>query len=432
MKKVLIFASVALFVLLAPFLLMANVALAATSTGPLVQASFSANPVTATPGNDGYIQMTLKNAGDAATGSIKLSSVSMDSNIIPSGTWIGDLSLLGAGDSVTSLFKFTVSGSTPSGLYTVTFNINYGADSTSRTINPNAIINVQTPSIMELSSINPSSLQPGDKINLTFTITNKGSSPVANAVFTWTSSGNAILPLGSGNRVLIPSIGSGADYKIPVEVSVSPSAAPGVYPLGITIQYSDKSGTNQTINSVAGIKISGETDFDVVAQDSSAGSTTLAVANIGANAGQSVIVSIPSQENFRAVGTSSSVVGNLNTGDYTLATFQLAPATRTANISSPARIPANFSSGNNENLVVEISYTDALGIRRTVQKNVMLSAAAAAGNFTGTRSATQHGATQTNGSGGLIYIIIGAGGIVAIVAFFKIRKMRKTRKSEKK
>jgi len=431
MKKFLIFASVMLAVLFVPFLLMANAALAATSTGPLVQATFSANPVTATPGNDGYIQMTLKNAGDSATGSIKITSVSMDSNIIPSGTWIGDLSPLGAGDSVTSLFKFTVSGSAPSGLYPVTFNIDYGASSTTNEINPNAIINVQTPSILELSSISPSSLKPGDNISLTFTITNKGSNPVSNAVFTWTSSGNAILPLGSDNRVLISSIASGADYKIPVEVSVSPSAAPGVYPLSITIQYSDKSGTNQTINSVSGIEISGETDFDVVAQDSTAGSTTLAVANIGANAGQSVIVSIPNQENFRAVGTSDSVVGNLNAGDYTLATFQLAPA-RAANISSSNRNAFNISSGSNENLVVEISYTDVLGVRRTIQKNVMLSAAAAAGNFTGTRNAAQRGVAQTGGSGGLTYIIIGVVGIAAIVAFFKIRKMRKTGKSEKK
>ncbi len=412
MKKDLVFASLMLAILLA-----ANTALAAE---PLVQASFSSNPVTATPGNDGYIQMILKNAGTVATGNIKISSVSMDSNIITSGTWIGDLSPLGAGDSVASLFKFTVSSNAPSGLYPVTFYINYGVDSTSRTINPNAIINVQSPSVLELTSIDPSSLKPGDKINLTFTITNKGSNPVSNAVFTWTSSGNAILPLGSDNRMLMPSIGSGADYKIPVEVSVSPSAAPGVYPLSITLQYSDKSGTNQTINSVAGIKISGDTNFDVVAQDSSAGSTTLAVANIGANAGQSVIVSIPSQENFRVVGTSSSVVGNLNAGDYTLATFQLAPARA-----------ANFSAGG-ENLVVEISYTDALGVRRIVQKNVMLNAAAAAGNFTGIRSAQQRGTAQTNGSGGLTYIIIGVVGIVAIVAFFKIRKMRKTRKSEKK
>lgn len=413
MRKILIF--VALTVLFMPIFLLANIALAA-STEPLIQATFSANPVTATPGNDGYIQMTLKNAGTVATGNVKISSVSLDSNIIPSGTWIGDLSPLGAGDSVTSLFKFTVSDKAPSGLYAVTFYIDYGVDSTSRTINPNAIINVQTPSVLELSSIDPSSLKPGDKINMTFTITNKGSSPVANAIFTWTSSSNIILPLGSDNRVLIPVINPNANYKIPVEVSVSPLATPGVYPLSIALQYSDKSGANQTINSVAGISISGETDFDVFVQDSTAGSTTLAIANIGANTGQSVIVSISEQKNFAASGTSSSILGNLNAGDYTLATFQIAP-TRTANVSA-----------GRENLVVEISYTDALGVRRTIQKNVMLSAAASAGNFSGMKNAQQRSATQTNGNAGLTYIIIGAVGIIAIVAFFRIRKRKREKK----
>lgn len=431
MRKI-IFAALALAVLFVPILLMSGIALAATSTEPLIQATFSANPVTAVPGNDGYIQMTLKNAGTAAASRIKISSVSLDSNIIPAGTWIGELNPMAAGDSVTSLFKFAVSEKAPSGLYPVIFYIDYGADSTTRTINPNAIINIQPPSALEFASIEPSSLKPGDKINLTFEIANKGSAAVANAIFTWTSSGNIILPMGSDNRVLMPAISPGTNYKIPVEVSVSPSAAPGIYPLSIALQYSDKSGTNQTINSVAGISISGETDFDVFAQDSTAGSTTLVIANIGANAGYSVIASIPKQKNFAAGGSSTSILGNLNAGDYTLATFQLVQA-RATNISSSTRTPANISSGNNENLVVEISYTDALGVRRTIQKEVALNAAGAmtaAGNFSGVRSIQQRGATQTQilGNGGLAYIIIGAVGIVAIAVFFKFRKKKREKK----
>ena len=443
MRKI-IFASLALAILLAPILLMPGIALAAASAEPLIQASFSANPVSAAPGNDGYIQMTLKNAGTASASRIKISSVSADSNIIPAATWIGELSPLAAGDSVTSLFKFAISGNAPSGLYPVTFYIDYGADSTTRTINPNVIINIQSPSALELASIEPSSLKPGDKINLTFTVANKGSAAVANAVFTWTSSGNAILPLGSDNRVLIPSIGAGANYKILAEVSVSPSVAPGVYPLSLTLQYTDKSGANLTINSIAGIVISGETDFEVFAQDSAAGSITLAIANIGANAGYSVIASIPEQNNFAASGASSSILGNLNAGDYTLATFQLVSA-RAANISSSARTgdissavrAANISADNAGKLVVKISYTDALGARRTIQKEVALNAAgamaAAAGNFSGTKNLQQRGATQTQtANGGLAYIIIGVAGIAAIAAFFKIRNIRKRKKSEKK
>jgi len=383
----------------------------AATAEPLVQATFSTNPTVIAPGNDGYIQLTLRNSGTAAASRIKISSVSFDSDIIPSGGWVGELSPLGAGDSVTSLFKFKVSEGASSGLHTSTFYIDYGVDSTTRSINPNVIVNVQSPSNLELTSIKPSSLRPGEKTNMTFTIANKGSSSISNIVFTWTSSGNIILPLGSDNRVIIPVIGANSYYDVQTEVSVSPSATSGVYPLSISIQYTDKSGANQTISSTAGIEIGGETDFDVSVQDSTASSTTLAIANIGASTAYSVIVSIPQQEIFRVTGTSANVMGNLNAGDYTLASFQITP-TKTA---------TNISTGMEKNLVVEISYTDTLGIRRTIQKEVRLDAVRAIEGTTKTQT-TQGSQSQITVGSGLLYIGIGIVGIVAVVALLKFRK----------
>jgi len=150
------------------------------------------------------------------------------------------------------------------------------------------------------------------------------------------------------------------------------------------------------------------TDFDVVVQDS----TTLAIANIGANTAQSVIVRIPEQQNFRVNGTSATIIGNLNAGDYTLVTFQLFQVRN-----------SNVSSGEN-NLTVEISYTDTLGIRRTTQKNVSFGfSTSELGNVTGRFA--RGGQSQTIISNGLLYIIIGAVGIVVIVAIIKIKTRKK-------
>jgi len=395
----------------------------AAATEPLVQATFSTNPTVIAPGNDGYIQLTLKNAGTATASRIKISRISFDSDIILSGDWISELSPLGAGDSVTSLFKFKVSEAASSGLHTLTFYIDYGVDSTSRTINPNAIVNVQSPSSLELTSINPSSLRPGEKTNMTFTIANKGSSSISNIVFTWTSSGNTILPLGSDNRVIIPLIGANSYYDIQTKVSVSPSATSGVYPLSISIQYTDKSGANQNISSTAGIEIGGETDFDVSVQDSTTDSTTLSITNIGASTAYSVIVSIPQQENFRATGTSTNVIGNLNAGDYTLTSFQI---TQVSGFQiTPTRNATNVSTSQQRNLIVEISYTDTLGVRRTVQKEVSQNEFESITNTTlgGVRTRTTQGSqSQISGGNGLLYIGIGIVGIVAIVVFLKFRK----------
>jgi len=406
-----------------------TLSLASAATEPLVQATFSTNPTVIAPGNDGYIQLTLRNSGTAAASRIKISSVSFDSDIIPSGDWTGELSPLATGDSVTSLFKFKVSEAASSGLYTLTFYISYGVDSTSRTISPNAIVNVQSPSALELTSISPSSLRPGEKMNMTFKITNRGSSSISNIVFTWTSSGNTILPLGSDNRVIIPVIAANSYYDIQTEISVSPSATSGVYPLSISIQYTDKSGANQTISSTAGIEIGGGTDFDVSVQDSTAASTTLAITNIGASTAYSVIVSIPQQENFRVTGTSTNVMGNLNAGDYTLASFQI---TQVSGFQiTPTRNATNVSTSQQRNLRVEISYTDTLGVRRIIQKEVSLNQIGLITNATfGTRTRTSQGSqSQISRGNSLLYIGIGIAGIVAIVVFLKFRKKIKIPKS---
>jgi hypothetical protein len=155
------------------------------------------------------------------------------------------------------------------------------------------------------------------------------------------------------------------------------------------------------------------TEFAVVAQDS----TTLAIANTGANTASSVIVSIPEQKDFRVSGASSTIIGNLNAGDYTLATFQILPM---VNVSA-----RNFTaaSASDNNITVDISYTDTLGIRRIVELEVPF-VFSTSGNVTGTFVRTS-GTVGSNS--GLTYIVIGVVGIVVVVAFIKLR----TRKRKK-
>jgi hypothetical protein len=134
-----------------------------------------------------------------------------------------------------------------------------------------------------------------------------------------------------------------------------------------------------------------------------------------------VIVRIPNQPNFRVNGTSATIIGNLNAGDYTLATFQIF-STRTSNISSNiSNVPPSISSGPS-NLTVEISYTDTLGIRRTVDKNV--SYGFSTSGTTG-RTFTRTGESLLSVSNGILYIIIGVAGIVIIVVVIKIRSRKK-------
>ena len=215
------------------------------------------------------------------------------------------------------------------------------------------------------------------------------------------------------------------------------------------MEFYDRTGTKQTVTSKVGLQISGTTTFDIVLQSSTSGSTTFAVVNTGANVASSVIVSIPQQMSYVATGASSASLGNLDAGDYTLATFQLSSINTTAQAPSFNRTGAggafpggrNFSGRNSfmnqsfsglrgNGLLVEISYTDAFGIRQTVQKQIVVSYASS-GSFssrTGTRSSTGSFTSQSQSSGSsnsLEYIIIGVAGIIIIVAIIQLGRKKK-------
>jgi len=416
-KKVLILLAILAF-------LNTNSALAAE---PIIQAIISPNPIVISPGNDGFIQLTLKNSGTVASSRIKISQVIYDPDIIIDRNWATDLGPLAQGDSVTYLFKFKVSEKASLGLHAITFYIDYSVDSTYKTITPNVIINVQQPSVLELTSVEPSSLSPGEKTNIKFTILNKGNSPITNLVFSWSSYNNVILPLGSGNRFFIPKIDANSYYSISTNVSVDSNAAAGIYPIIVNLQYTDSAGINQNATLVAGIEIGGETDFDVSLQEVTGNTVSLSIANIGINPAKSVIITIPRQEGILVSGATSIFLGDLNPGDYTTTTFQVFSTNFTRNVTQ--RIP-NIENVSNRNvtqanlglrqLLVEISYTDTSGSRRIVQKEVFISDLS---QFqTKPRFATRNTTFITFN---WLYVGIGIAGVIIILIFLNFLRGKK-------
>ncbi len=105
-----------------------------------------------------------------------------------------------------------------------------------------------------------------------------------------------------------------------------------------------------------------QTDFDLVIQEVEDQTVAIAIANTGKNVAYSVIVKIPEQENFETIGTSGQMVGNLENGDYSMVSFEIREKSRTAG-QKPLR--------------VQIDYTDTIGERRTVLKEVIYETGAA-------------------------------------------------------
>jgi hypothetical protein len=283
---------------------------------------------------------------------------------------------------------------------------------------------------------NPTSADPGGYVDLLFKIENFGTENAENVTFellpkypfSLDPGESAIQELGT-----IKGLQRGDNaFLLRYKVKVDKDAVDGDSEIKLKYSY----GSNTAYSTQAfNVTISNpRTDFEAVVQDSTDTSTTIAIANIGANTAYSTIVKIPQQEDFRVSGISASIIGNLDAGDYTLVSFQII-STNTVNISNPTGIPptesqtgmsTDVSMSSNRNITVEISYTDTLGIRRTVQKQVPFdTTSGTTTSLARTQSSTSLLGNSNLTSSGLTYIVIGIVGIVIIVAILKIRKRKK-------
>jgi len=111
------------------------------------------------------------------------------------------------------------------------------------------------------------------------------------------------------------------------------------------------------------------TEFDAVIQEASSSEVSIAIANVGKYAANSVIVKIPEQDDFSVSGTDGQMVGNLESGDYTIVGFSI-----TRKIGGFSKDSSKSSLGSNK-LQVDVHYTDNIGERRVVNMNLTLNLA---------------------------------------------------------
>ena len=221
---------------------------------------------------------------------------------------------------------------------------------------------------VEVIDVSPTNLVPGEETELQFVIENTGNKDIDNLVFSWEDKSGNILPIGSSNTKTIQELDDGDDETISFKVFTSASTEPGLYELTLTLRYEkevekeieqgEETRIERTIETItetskAGIIVGGTTDFDVSVSDFSSNGLILSIANIGKNPANSVTIITPTQSNFIVTGSSSSIIGNLDKGDYSVASFQITP-----------------QSMGNSNLKIEIQYTDTMGTRQTLTKTV--------------------------------------------------------------
>ncbi len=320
---------------------------------------------------------------------------------------------------------------------TTTYNSGSGSSATTYTTTKTVPLEVQGKEYAQVVTVSKADIDIAKEEPLEFIVTNTGTSPLKNLVFSWTDPKGVVLPVYSDNTKHIKYLEAGQSVTVAYSVMADVNANPGLYTLNVNLSYEDSQSKSKNIQTTAGLFVGGATDFDVSFSESSAGATSLSVANVGNNIAYAVKVSIPDQDGYKVSGSSSTIVGNLEKGDYTIASFNVANAQSSAGGNTTEDGPGTLSdssqasaegassdSMNSNRLKVQIEYTDAKGERMTVTKEVKLEMTS--GNMT---AAGQRGSSRSAGmSSYLLYIVIVAFAGGVFVYRKKIQEKLQTRR----
>ena len=229
---------------------------------------------------------------------------------------------------------------------------------------------------ISLDNYYPTPAEAGDYFNAKLSITNKDEI-TTDASIKFKPSYPFSLDPGEDEEVIIDNLGPGSTVTRNFKIRVDAGAKEGDNSL--IFQYKDCPGCVWKEKNVLVTVMEAQTMFDVVLQELNAEGVFIAIANIGKNPANAVTVRIPEQEYFKTKLISAQIVGNLESGDYTLVGFQILPKSE-QQVSSGQQLSRENRQQNvvdiEKELFIQIDYTDPLGIRRSITEKVLLSPSA--------------------------------------------------------
>ncbi len=286
-------------------------------------------------------------------------------------------------------YRMKINKDTSAGSYEL--KVKYYESGSKDVIMKSLYIDVKGRANVEVIHIDKTAFIPGKQSSLKFRINNVGNAPLKDITFNWENKDNTILPVGSDNTRYIRYIDVNEGFDLEYQVIADTNANPGLYKLNLYLAYTDSiNGTTKQLSTIAGVYIGGGTDFDIAFSESTNGEASFSVANIGSNPAYAVLVIIPEQRSWRVSSSNSVMIGNLNSGDYTVANFKLQSSANTTTSQNTATTatqdrlqeavpniqerstmqrPVNKSS---EMVQMQIAYTDTMGERKVIEKEVKL------------------------------------------------------------
>ncbi len=285
-------------------------------------------------------------------------------------------------DMRTAKFKVHIDKSAVEGEYDfhvhVTSNgkVDSGGSIPTTTMQEDRILVVSGTPVITLSNSSLGTVAPGSSNEIVLKFRNEGTGTARNLYVDIDTAmehlTNVFSIVGSGTRFSIGSLSPGDEAEIRFTLLVDAQAQTGVYNIPLKI-----SGMNYSASDSMGVGVAGITDFELSYQESGS-SFLLSVSNIGVNPAKAVSVEIPSQNSFSISGSSTQVIGNLNSGDYTSANFQVSQMGRS-------------------DMAIKIQYTDAGGVRRSIEKKLPVKLSSGMAGTTSKNANDQHEAMHGGG-----------------------------------
>lgn len=381
---------------------------AAAASGNLVTESAPVNP-----GDTIYVYVPIQNVGFGTfLNDVSARLEPKDNASANAVAILDDTYSLGSienwGDQRTARFKIHINPNASEGDYFFNVFISYRGQQ----ISPNdpapivtnvlkdQILTIRGKPVVVLLNSTLGIVEPMSVNKETLKFKNTGTGTVQNAIAeidltTSGSSKSSFSILGAGTQFSLGNLEAGDEAEITFDLAVDITATPGVYNLPLRITGLN----NYSSDNFVGLVVAGTTNFEISYQES-LGSFSLNVLNTGISPASSVAVILPRQKNFSTTGSSSSVLGNLNPGDYTSAIFQV------------AKIP-----GSDNTLEVDIHYTDTSGKRHMIAKYLQV-------------ELSQPGA-QSGVKSGTNYTQLAAAGFAILVIFWQRKKITKYFRKQK-
>ncbi|HLD49337.1 MAG TPA: hypothetical protein VJB11_03150 [archaeon] len=289
----------------------------------LLQIESKTNPASIVPGSAGYIELKLANIGSTGIERIELSSANFATEIKQkTPVYLEDLGSLDAGKTLSIIKEFSVASNAAPGFYTATFNIRACQSNLCKSYVHYGVITVQSPANIELSSVEPTELKPGENETIFFTLNNFADNALSNVAISWEDPSRTILPYGMDNRKTVSEIKAKSQAKIPMAVIVIPDAKSNIYPLAVKISYTDNVGSQHTSNSTVGISIKGDMSFIVTLESSNEKEISVKIANSGTQDAQ--FLTVKASADF-PLNPQTVYVGELKSDDYDTEKFFVSP-----------------------------------------------------------------------------------------------------------